>query len=439
MQEVNSCPAAGILTGFPSGDSSAKILSGAVTGDEISFYRIKIGTFVANDCSNATDYSITRFSSDAPITNNISDLSDGTITVCVVGIDDSGVQQPFSSATIASWTKDTTAPSAPAILSSANNTDVAGVIYTNNLKFAISGTAEANATVMLYNGEMPLGTATANEYGAWTLTPSDNLSTGAYTITAKATDAALNQSAASTTIHVFLDTTAPAAPNICRAGNYPSDGSCAVVGTGYYSTDGLTRLPCGTIPSNASYSTDNSTTATCPWSCNVNYLLNADQTGCDYPLNTQAVSCPDGQVIVGAAVRSGGWMDNLGVRCKTFTDGALTGDIIDGSAYGGGGGWPYTFDCPAGYYLYRITGGNGAGSSTTESTYLANITFYCRSLTTDLPATAADTSGQYGYSPGITKFDYSCAVSKPITSILIEPINSYVGRIPNVICGSNLK
>lgn len=923
MQEGTSCPAAGMLTGFPSGGSSAKSLSGAVTGDGIYFYRIKIGTFVANDCSKATDYSITRFSSDTPITNNISDLSDGTITVCIVGIDDSGVQQPFSSATIASWTKDTTAPSAPAILSSANNTDVTGVTYTNNLRFAISGTAEANATVILYNGEMFLGTATANESATWTLTPSANLSAGAYTITAKATDAALNQSAASTTIHVVLDTTAPAAPNItsvaesfsdlatiytnlstpviagttesyamitiyngnttlgtatanesgawsympagnlatgtynftakatdpssnqsapsrtvtviidttppaapaitsvagitslsgtvytsgllpriigtaeanttvtvyngnatlglaiangsgawtfapssnlpaesytitakamdaasnqsststtvnliidttapaapsitdiasistlagtvysnylapqvngtaeanaavmifnnatfvgtttagptgawsftsttnlsagtysltakakdaalnegplsgavtviidttapvatirgfpvgisnstvlqitvdgtdvtayktksvsgasslcataaaygaetavsskiisnistladgsvticvigrdaagnwqteataayatwtkdttppvvtlsgapngsssaaslnvtvngsdvlfykykvgtdttadctsasdygsvtaaatpitaslsgfpagswaklcvlgvdsaenwqttatstvwqkaCLAGNYTSGGSCAVVGTGYYSTDGLTRVTCSNVPSNAGYSTNNSTTATCPWSCNVNYLLNEAQTGCDYRPNTQSVSCPSGQVIVGAAVRSGGWMDNLGVRCQTFSNGALTGTITNGPAYGGGGGGAYTFDCPAESYLYKITGGNGTGTSPPNSTYLANIRFYCRSLATDLET---NTSGQYGSSAGITQFNYSCAASNPITSIPFDSAGAYVGTILQAYCGSNLK
>ena len=214
----------------------------------------------------------------------------------------------------------------------------------------------------------------------------------------------------------------------CAAGTYPSNGSCVAVGTGNYSANGLDRFQCSNVPSNAGYSTNNSTSATCPWSCNVDYLLNAAETGCDYRPNTQTVSCPSGQVIVGAAVRSGGWMDNLGVRCQTFTNGALTGEITDGPAYGGTGGEQATFGCTAGSYLYRNTGGNFS--------YLGNIKFYCRSLTTDL---LTDTSPQYGSSDGETSFDYSCPGSAPITSILIEPVVSFVGPILQANCGSNLK
>lgn len=139
---------------------------------------------------------------------------------------------------------------------------------------------------------------------------------------------------------------------------------------------------------------------------------------------------------MGAAVRSGGWMDNLGVRCQTFSNGALTGDITNGPAYGGTGGNPYTFECPAGSYLYKITGGNGANNYAPGSTYLANIMFQCRSLTTDSPNA---TSSQYGSSTGMTAFDYSCPVSKPITSIAFDSAGDYVGLVLQAYCGSNLK
>ena len=149
-------------------------------------------------------------------------------------------------------------------------------------------------------------------------------------------------------------------------------------------------------------------------------------------LGSCSVSCPAGQVIVGAAVKSGAYMDKIGVRCQTFTNGALTGAITDGPAYSGTGGSPTTFDCSSGstpgdYYLYRITGSN-------TSTYLDNITFYCRSLTNN-PTT--ETFSKYG---GIAKktFDYSCPDTKPITSISYDSVSPYAGRILQAYCGSDL-
>ena len=852
----NHCAPTGALTGFPSGASKATTLSGTFSGNGISAYRAKVGRFSATTCADASDYSVSGIASTTPITNNITDLPDGEITVCVVGVDENGVQQPFSSAAHATWIKDTTAPTAPTIVSAAGNTSATNVIYssgllpvingtaetnatitiynsenllgtastnsdgawtyapsanmelgtytitatatdaatnqssasatvtlvidnqapaapaitgvagktgaasaiyTNNLVPAISGTAENNATVSIYNGDSTLGVTTANGSGAWAYTPSGNLNAGTYIITAKATDPASNQSPASASVTMIIDTTAPAAPAITSAagatvtgntintsnlvpgisgtaeanttvtvyngdtilgvttanesgawtyapssnltaGTYtitakatdlasnqgpasatmtliidnqapaaPAIASVAgntsvasmiytnvvapqITGTAesnaavmifnnsaffgttttsaagawsYTSTVNLSAgaysltakakdaalnegafgnavaitvdttppvaaisgFPTGTsnttvlqitvagtdvtayktksvsgpaslcaatsdygsetavatrIASNISTLADGSVTvcvigrdaagnwqteataASATWTkdttppvatlsgapngsssaANLNvtvggtdmllykYKVGTDTTadctsatgygnetpaatpitaslsaipagswaklcvlGVDAAGNWQTtatatawkvyadVSCPDGQVIVGAAVRSGGWMDNLGVRCKTVANLGLPPPPTTGPAYGGTGGSAYTFDCstvstPGDYYLYRITGGNGAGSFAPESTYLGNIKFYCRSLTTNSPSTI--TSDQYGGSAGITTFDYSCPDTKPITSILIEPANNYVGRIPNVICGSDL-
>ena len=77
----------------------------------------------------------------------------------------------------------------------------------------LTGTAEANSTVKVYDGATLLGTATANGTGAWSYTTAA-LSNGTHSLTATATDAAGNTGAASTAMSVTVDTAAPVAPTI---------------------------------------------------------------------------------------------------------------------------------------------------------------------------------------------------------------------------------
>jgi hypothetical protein len=82
---------------------------------------------------------------------------------------------------------DTTAPTAPVISSDSPASGTA---------IALTGTAEANSTVTVYEGTSALGTVAANSAGAWSFT-TGQLSNGSYTFTATATDAAGNVSAVS--------------------------------------------------------------------------------------------------------------------------------------------------------------------------------------------------------------------------------------------------
>jgi hypothetical protein len=73
----------------------------------------------------------------------------------------------------ATVTIDTSSPTAPISLDLANEDD-SGSSNSDNLtkktnNLAISGTAEANATVELFNGTTSLGTVTANSGGNFTL------------------------------------------------------------------------------------------------------------------------------------------------------------------------------------------------------------------------------------------------------------------------------
>ena len=110
-------------------------------------------------------------------------------------------------------TIDTTAPVAPSIASFSTDSGVVGDGITNDNTLTLTGTAEANSTVKVYDGATLLGTATPMATGAWTYTTAA-LANGAHSLTATATDAAGNISAASAALSVTIDTTAPVAPSI---------------------------------------------------------------------------------------------------------------------------------------------------------------------------------------------------------------------------------
>ncbi|KGF83078.1 hypothetical protein IA69_02285 [Massilia sp. JS1662] len=130
-----------------------------------------------------------------------------------------------------SWVVDNTAPAAPgqpdlqsASDSGSSHTDD----RTNVTAPTFTGTAEAGATVTLYDGDgTVLGTGVATG-GTWTI-QSIGLAPGSHTVSARAVDAAGNQGAASATTTVFIDTSV-AAP-----------GLAAVNDTGGSATDGITK------------------------------------------------------------------------------------------------------------------------------------------------------------------------------------------------------
>ena len=66
-------------------------------------------------------------------------------------------------------TIDTTAPSAPTIASFSTDSGTVGDGITNDSTLTLTGTAEANSTVKVYDGATLLGSATANGSGAWSL------------------------------------------------------------------------------------------------------------------------------------------------------------------------------------------------------------------------------------------------------------------------------
>ena len=84
---------------------------------------------------------------------------------------------------------------------------------TNDTLPTLSGTAQANAIVSLYNNGVLMGTTTADGNGIWSFTPSGALSEGNHAFTATATNAN-GASGLSSSFSVIVDTTPPTAPTI---------------------------------------------------------------------------------------------------------------------------------------------------------------------------------------------------------------------------------
>jgi Bacterial Ig-like domain/RTX calcium-binding nonapeptide repeat (4 copies) len=97
---------------------------------------------------------------------------------------------------------------APTIASFSPDSGVVGDGITNAKTLTVSGTAEANSVVLLYDGTTWLGSASVNSNGAWSFT-TGSLSDGTHNFTATTTDAQGNTSAASAALAVMVDTVAP--------------------------------------------------------------------------------------------------------------------------------------------------------------------------------------------------------------------------------------
>ncbi|HEY9584279.1 MAG TPA: Ig-like domain-containing protein [Candidatus Paceibacterota bacterium] len=118
------------------------------------------------------------------------------------------------SASADSLNVDQVAPAAPST-PDLDATDDTGTSNSDNITknttgLTFTGTAEADSTVELFDGVTSKGTTTATG-GNWSFDIS--LTEGAHSITAKATDAAGNTSAASGALSITIDASAPAAPS----------------------------------------------------------------------------------------------------------------------------------------------------------------------------------------------------------------------------------
>ncbi len=112
---------------------------------------------------------------------------------------------------------DTEVPDAALNLALANDSSgtaipVAAGGVTNDNTPLLTGTAEANSTITVSDGDTLLGTTTADANGDWSFTPA--LTDGAHSLSVTVTDAAGNTSVASAPVTVTIDTVAPSITNL---------------------------------------------------------------------------------------------------------------------------------------------------------------------------------------------------------------------------------
>jgi hypothetical protein len=145
-----------------------------------------------------------------------SGLGAGAHTLSARMVDAAGnTSDPSTALTI---TIDTTAPGAPGTpsLGAGSNSGSTADLITSVFTPTITGSAEANSIVTLYDGTTALGTVTANGSGDWSMT-TPSLADGAHTLSVVALDLAGNTSAASAALTVTIDTTAAAPTGLALA------------------------------------------------------------------------------------------------------------------------------------------------------------------------------------------------------------------------------
>jgi len=174
-------------------------------------------------------------------------LANGAHSFTARQMDLAGNESRLSSA--GTMTVDTIAPTAPSLVATFVDSGVSNTDHiTNATSATLSGTAEARATVVLYDGTTPIATVFANASGAWTYSAT-NLVNGAHSFTATQMDIAGNVSVPSVATAMTVDTVV-AAPGVALANdtgivgdNVSSNGSLALSGiesgaTVQYSTNG---------------------------------------------------------------------------------------------------------------------------------------------------------------------------------------------------------
>ncbi|ECY8157415.1 BapA prefix-like domain-containing protein, partial [Salmonella enterica subsp. enterica serovar Typhi] len=111
-------------------------------------------------------------------------------------------------------TIDTLSPDAPRVELMADNTGLlTGPLQNNDrtdeAKPLFSGQGEAGNTITIKEGSTVIGSATVDENGRWTFTPTTPLSDGEHTFTVEQSDKAGNASRVTTTPTIIVDTTPP--------------------------------------------------------------------------------------------------------------------------------------------------------------------------------------------------------------------------------------
>jgi hypothetical protein len=179
--------------------ASQALTGSAVAGSTVTVYdgATKLGTVTANATTGQWSYTL-------------GSLADGGHSLTATATTSAGVSAKSAAL---GFTVDTVAPGAPTAL--ADSAIVNGVVDAahDTTTQALTGKAEAGASVTVYDGATKLGVASADSAGNWSYTVG-HLADGSHSLTAAATDQAGNVGAASGALQftVNTQTTPPLSP-----------------------------------------------------------------------------------------------------------------------------------------------------------------------------------------------------------------------------------
>ncbi|WP_247871931.1 Ig-like domain-containing protein, partial [Azospirillum sp. TSO35-2] len=159
-------------------------------------------------------------------------LGSGGHTLTATAVDVAGNSSTASSGLTVTIDSTIAAPTGLALASGSDSGASSSDRITNVAAPTVTGTAEANSVVTLYDGTGVVGSATANGSGVWSIT-SATLGSGGHTLTARAVDVAGNSSTASTGLTVTIDSTTTAPTGLALASGSDSGASAS---------DGITNV-----------------------------------------------------------------------------------------------------------------------------------------------------------------------------------------------------
>ena len=322
-------PAAFSITGpvTPTNGTTPTVAWGAATDTNTVTYTLKVANNVS--CTTPTQ----TYNSVSGTTQVLTTLAAGTWYTCVTATDAAG-NATTASNTGRSFVIDTTPPAAPVI--STIGTKFGATVAVNAINPTVVGTAEINSTITVYSNSISIGTAVANGIGAWSF--ASTLAVGSYAITAKATDVAGSQGAASTAVALTIDTTAP----VFAAGGGGASKQAFI----YTGSDQSFTVPTGV----------NSLTVKAWGAGGGGYGTGAYGGGGGFVTTTISVTAGETlAIIVGEGGKSGG--NNCGLVGRTYGGGGAGGGLSGYAGYSG--------------YQYRNASGGGRSALRRGSTELA--------------------------------------------------------------------
>ena len=111
-------------------------------------------------------------------------------------------------------------------------------------------------------------------------------------------------------------------------------------------------------------------------------------------------------------------MDKLGVRCRNFASGGVTGSTKTGTEFGGESGGPFLQDCPNGSAVFAVEYANHD-----NSLYAGRFRFKCRNTSTGVES---DWYGFYGESGSVLN-TIQCDTGKYFNWWTITSAGGYTG------------